>query len=154
LGDYAFGWVVSASRSSSAPKCVFFVLMEPVATASWPACLARGAGEPFHLAAQQAVIGDHAVLAATRQRTVPEFPAHALQNQARNGADEMDKRILEMIVMKFAGGPVGLNSLAVAVGEEPDTLEEVYEPFLIMEGYLNRTSQGRVATELSYKNWA
>jgi len=53
--------------------------------------------------------------------------------------------------MKFAGGPVGLNSLAVAVGEEPDTLEEVYEPFLIMEGYLNRTSQGRVATELSYK---
>ena len=68
-----------------------------------------------------------------------------------NGLDEMDKRILEMIVMKFAGGPVGLNSLAVAVGEEPDTLEEVYEPFLIMEGYLNRTSQGRVATELSYK---
>jgi Holliday junction DNA helicase RuvB len=66
----------------------------------------------------------------------------------------MDKRILETIVMKFAGGPVGLNSLAVAVGEEPDTLEEVYEPFLIMEGYLNRTSQGRVATELSYKNWA
>ena len=63
----------------------------------------------------------------------------------------MDKRILETIVMKFAGGPVGLNSLAVAVGEEPDTLEEVYEPFLIMEGYLNRTSQGRVATELSYK---
>src|SRR5271154_4890906 len=69
----------------------------------------------------------------------------------QNGLDEMDKRILETIVMKFAGGPVGLNSLAVAVGEEPDTLEEVYEPFLIMEGYLNRTSQGRVATELSYK---
>src|ERR1700689_5284333 len=69
----------------------------------------------------------------------------------QNGLDEMDKRILETIVLKFAGGPVGLNSLAVAVGEEPDTLEEVYEPFLIMEGYLNRTSQGRVATELSYK---
>jgi Holliday junction DNA helicase RuvB len=69
----------------------------------------------------------------------------------QNGLDEMDKRILETIVMKFAGGPVGLNSLAVAVGEEPDTLEEVYEPFLIMEGYLNRTSQGRVATELTYK---
>ncbi len=69
----------------------------------------------------------------------------------QNGLDEMDKRILETIIVKFNGGPVGLNSLAVAVGEEPDTLEEVYEPFLIMEGYLNRTSQGRVATELSYK---
>ena len=53
--------------------------------------------------------------------------------------------------MKFGGGPVGLGSLAVAVGEEPDTLEEVYEPYLIMEGYLNRTSQGRVATELSFQ---
>jgi Holliday junction DNA helicase RuvB len=69
----------------------------------------------------------------------------------QNGLDEMDKRILETIVHKFSGGPVGLGSLAVAVGEEPDTLEEVYEPFLIMEGFLNRTPQGRVATELTYK---
>jgi len=69
----------------------------------------------------------------------------------QNGLDEMDKRILEAIIVKFGGGPVGLGSLAVAVGEEPDTLEEVYEPYLIMEGYLKRTSQGRVATELSYK---
>lgn len=68
-----------------------------------------------------------------------------------NGLDEMDKRILETIIVKFSGGPVGVNSLAVAVGEEPDTIEEVYEPYLIMEGYLNRTAQGRVATELSYK---
>jgi holliday junction DNA helicase RuvB len=68
-----------------------------------------------------------------------------------NGLDEMDKRILEAVITKFGGGPVGLNSLAVAVGEEPDTLEEVYEPYLIMEGYLKRTSQGRVATESSYK---
>src|SRR5476651_354027 len=68
-----------------------------------------------------------------------------------NGLDEMDKRILEAVIVKFGGGPVGVNSLAVAVGEEPDTIEEVYEPYLIMEGYLNRTSQGRVATELSYK---
>ena len=68
-----------------------------------------------------------------------------------NGLDEMDKRILEAIIVKFGGGPVGVSSLAVAVGEEPDTIEEVYEPYLIMEGYLNRTSQGRVATELSYK---
>jgi len=69
----------------------------------------------------------------------------------QNGLDEMDKRIIETIIVKFGGGPVGVNSLAVAVGEEPDTLEEVYEPYLIMEGYLNRTSQGRVATELGYK---
>ena len=68
-----------------------------------------------------------------------------------NGLDEMDKRILEAVIVKFGGGPVGINSLAVAVGEEPDTLEEVYEPYLIMEGYLKRTPQGRVATESSYK---
>src|ERR1700733_9120977 len=69
----------------------------------------------------------------------------------QNGLDEMDKRILETIIVKFGGGPVGVNSLAVAVGEEPDTIEEVYEPYLIMEGYLNRTPQGRIATELRYK---
>jgi len=68
-----------------------------------------------------------------------------------NGLDEMDKRILETMILKFGGGPVGVNSLAVAVGEEPDTIEEVYEPYLIMEGFLNRTMQGRVATELSYR---
>jgi len=66
----------------------------------------------------------------------------------QNGLDEMDKRILETIMVKFGGGPVGLGSLAVAVGEEPDTIEEVYEPYLIMEGYVNRTPQGRVVTEL------
>ena len=69
----------------------------------------------------------------------------------QNGLDEMDKRIIEAIIVKFGGGPVGVNSLAVAVGEEPDTIEEVYEPYLIMEGYLNRTPQGRIATELSYQ---
>ena len=69
----------------------------------------------------------------------------------QNGLDEMDKRILEAVVLKFGGGPVGVNSMAVAVGEEPDTIEEVYEPYLIMEGYLNRTPQGRVATELAFK---
>jgi len=68
-----------------------------------------------------------------------------------NGLDEMDKRILEALIVKFGGGPVGISSLAVAVGEEPDTIEEVYEPYLIMEGYLKRTTQGRVATELSYQ---
>jgi Holliday junction DNA helicase RuvB len=66
-----------------------------------------------------------------------------------HGLDEMDKRILATILVKFGGRPVGLGSLAVAVGEEPDTIEEVYEPYLIQEGYLNRTPKGRVATPLA-----
>jgi len=77
--------------------------------------------------------------------------ALALLEIDEHGLDEMDKRILDTLVHKFGGKPVGISSLAVAVGEEPDTLEEVYEPFLIMEGYLKRTPQGRVPTELTYK---
>src|SRR5213594_1943363 len=91
------------------------------------------------------VKGDGRITAALADRAL------AILEIDQNGLDEMDKRILESIIMKFGGGPVGINSLAVAVGEEPDTLEEVYEPYLIMEGYLKRTPQGRVATELSYK---
>lgn len=68
-----------------------------------------------------------------------------------DGLDEMDIRILEAICVKFGGGPVGLSTIAVSVGEEPDTVEEAYEPFLIMEGYLERTPKGRVATPLAYK---
>ena len=62
------------------------------------------------------------------------------------GLDEMDRRILETICVKVGGGPVGLSTIAVSVGEEPDTIEEAYEPFLIMEGYIERTPKGRVAT--------
>ena len=91
------------------------------------------------------VKGDGRITAAMADRALAMLEIDA------NGLDEMDKRILETIVTKFSGGPVGLGSLAVAVGEEPDTLEEVYEPYLIMEGYLKRTAQGRVATELSYQ---
>lgn len=67
-----------------------------------------------------------------------------------HGLDEMDKRILEAILFKFSGGPVGIGSLSVSVGEEAGTIEEVYEPYLIQEGYLQRTPQGRVATERCY----
>ncbi len=70
-----------------------------------------------------------------------------------DGLDEMDKRILDTIIAKFSGGPVGLNSLAVSVGEEAGTIEEVYEPYLIQEGYLKRTAQGRVVTERSYEKF-
>lgn len=68
-----------------------------------------------------------------------------------NGLDEMDRRILETICVKFGGGPVGLSNIAVSVGEEADTVEEAYEPFLIMEGYLERTPKGRMATRLAYE---
>jgi Holliday junction DNA helicase RuvB len=63
------------------------------------------------------------------------------------GLDEMDKRIIVTILEKFGGGPVGLNTLAVAVGEEKDTIEEVYEPYLVLEGLIQRTPRGRVVTE-------
>jgi Holliday junction DNA helicase RuvB len=69
----------------------------------------------------------------------------------RDGFDEMDKRILEALVHKFSGGPVGINSLAVAIGDDPGTLEDVNEPYLIMQGYIKRTPQGRVALPLAYK---
>ena len=69
------------------------------------------------------------------------------------GLDEMDKRIMNVILEKFQGGPVGLNTLAIAVGEAADTIEEVYEPFLIQQGLLERTSRGRVATPIAYKHF-
>ncbi len=67
-----------------------------------------------------------------------------------HGLDEIDKRILETILANFNGGPVGLNSLAVAIGEEAGTIEDVYEPYLIQEGYLMRTAQGRIATDRTW----
>jgi Holliday junction DNA helicase RuvB len=79
--------------------------------------------------------------------------ALAMLDIDEHGLDEMDKRILETVLYKFSGGPVGVGSLAVSVGEEAGTIEEVYEPFLIQEGYLQRTPQGRIATELSYKKF-
>jgi holliday junction DNA helicase RuvB len=69
-----------------------------------------------------------------------------------NGLDEMDNKILSAIVDKFNGGPVGLTTIATAVGEDPGTIEEVYEPFLIMEGYIMRTPRGREATALVYRH--
>ncbi|MCE9616632.1 MAG: Holliday junction branch migration DNA helicase RuvB [Lentisphaerae bacterium] len=71
----------------------------------------------------------------------------------RHGLDEMDKRILETILHKFGGGPVGLGSLSVSVSEEQDTIEDVYEPYLIQEGYLRRTPKGRVVTDLCYERF-
>ncbi|MDR2812360.1 MAG: Holliday junction branch migration DNA helicase RuvB, partial [Puniceicoccales bacterium] len=68
-----------------------------------------------------------------------------------HGLDEMDKRILEVIGQNYNGGPVGANTIAIAIGEERQTLEEVHEPFLIQEGYLQRTPQGRVLTSKAWQ---
>ncbi|HLQ67256.1 MAG TPA: Holliday junction branch migration DNA helicase RuvB [Candidatus Limnocylindrales bacterium] len=68
------------------------------------------------------------------------------------GLDDMDRRMLEAIVVKYGGGPVGLSTIAVVVGEEPDTLEDVYEPYLIQEGFLKRTPRGREATDLAFQH--
>ena len=68
------------------------------------------------------------------------------------GLDSMDRTILETLIDKFNGGPVGLNSLAVAVSEDISTIEDVYEPFLIKEGFIQRTNRGRIAQEKSYSH--
>jgi holliday junction DNA helicase RuvB len=82
---------------------------------------------------------------------IAKFGLNAL-NVDEGGLDEMDNRILNTIIHKFKGGPVGLTTIATAVGEEAGTIEEVHEPFLIMEGYLMRTPRGREATEKAYRH--
>ncbi len=84
-----------------------------------------------------------------------EICEYALQklDVDKRGLDEMDKKIIRTIIEKFQGGPVGLNSLAVAVGEDAQTIEEVFEPFLIMEGFIKRTPRGREATRLAYEHF-
>jgi len=79
---------------------------------------------------------------------------HALRalHVDEHGLDEMDNRILSTIIEKFKGGPVGLNTISTAVGEESGTIEDVYEPFLIQEGFLMRTPRGREATPKAYQH--
>ncbi|MFZ0391293.1 MAG: Holliday junction branch migration DNA helicase RuvB [Calditrichia bacterium] len=85
-------------------------------------------------------------------REVADQSLQLLEVDSR-GLDEMDKRLIRVIIENYGGGPVGLSTLAVAVGEESDTIEEVYEPFLIQEGFLQRTPRGRVATRLAYDHF-
>jgi Holliday junction DNA helicase RuvB len=97
-------------------------------------------------------VRDYALVRA-RGRITAQTAAAALTmlDIDSDGFDEMDKRILEAIIGLFDGGPVGVNSLAVAIGEESGTIEEVHEPYLIMQGYIKRTAQGRVAMPKAYK---
>ncbi|GAB2769846.1 Holliday junction DNA helicase RuvB [Hymenobacter luteus] len=87
----------------------------------------------------------------TITREIAQFALNALDVD-QNGLDEMDIRILSTIIDKFKGGPVGLGTIATACGDEAETIEEVYEPFLIQEGFIKRTSRGREATELAYQH--
>ncbi|MGB1031340.1 MAG: Holliday junction branch migration DNA helicase RuvB, partial [Flavobacteriales bacterium] len=82
---------------------------------------------------------------------ITNYALNAL-NVDQHGLDEMDNKILTTIIDKFKGGPVGLNTVATAVGEQAGTIEEVYEPFLIQEGFLIRTPRGRQVTEMAYKH--
>lgn len=84
-----------------------------------------------------------------------EICEYALEKLAvdKRGLDDMDKKIIRTIIEKFGGGPVGINNLAVAVGEDAQTIEEVFEPFLIMEGFIKRTPRGREATSLAYDHF-
>jgi len=82
---------------------------------------------------------------------IAKFALEAL-NIDKHGLDEMDNKILSTIIVKFKGGPVGITTIATAVGEESGTIEEVYEPYLIQEGYIKRTPRGREVTELAYKH--
>lgn len=84
-------------------------------------------------------------------KSIAEYGLKAL-NVDSNGLDQMDNKILSTIIEKFKGGPVGLTTIATAVGEESGTIEEVHEPFLIMEGYIQRTPRGREATEKAYRH--
>jgi holliday junction DNA helicase RuvB len=91
------------------------------------------------------VLGTGTITTEVVQRTLRALEV------GQNGLDEMDNRILTTIVEKFAGGPVGLSTIATAVADEAETIEELYEPFLIQEGYLKRTSRGREVTEKAYR---
>jgi holliday junction DNA helicase RuvB len=96
-------------------------------------------------------VRDYALIKADARVTLPVArEALTMLEVDERGLDEMDRRLLDALITKYQGGPVGLNTLAVVVGEEAGTLEDVYEPFLIQEGFIKRTSRGREATALAY----
>jgi Holliday junction DNA helicase RuvB len=96
-------------------------------------------------------VRDVALVKADGRVTMPvTLDALRLLEVDERGLDDMDRRLLDALIHKYQGGPVGLGTLAVVVGEEADTLEDVYEPFLVKEGFIKRTSRGREATALAY----
>jgi Holliday junction DNA helicase RuvB len=89
---------------------------------------------------------------AVIDKEISEYALEKLEVD-KNGLDEMDKRIILTVIEKFGGGPVGINTLSVALGENAETIEEVYEPFLVQKGFLHRTPRGREATDIAYEQF-
>jgi Holliday junction DNA helicase RuvB len=120
---------------------------------SWYMIASRSRGTPRIANALLRRVRDFAQIKGTGtiDDAITEIALKAL-NVDENGLDEMDIRILKVIMDKFSGGPVGLSTIATAIGENAGTLEEVYEPFLIQEGFLMRTPRGRKVTEKTYKH--
>ena len=87
----------------------------------------------------------------TIEKKIAEYALSSL-GVDEHGLDNIDKKILETIIIKHNGGPVGLSTIAASIGEDPGTIEDVYEPFLIIEGFIHRTPKGREATPLAYKH--
>lgn len=129
------------------------ILKVPIDAAGAMEIARRSRGTPRIANALLRRIRDFAQVKGNGNIDVPiaKFGLEAL-NVDEGGLDEMDNKILDAIIHKFKGGPVGITTLATAVGEEPGTIEEVHEPFLIMEGYIQRTPRGREATEKAYKH--
>jgi holliday junction DNA helicase RuvB len=124
----------------------------PIETLGALEIASRARGTPRVANALLRWVRDYAQVKGTGKIDQPSADAAlAMIEIDSQGLDEMDKRLLEVLIYKFGGGPVGLNSLAVAVGEDPATLEEVHEPFLIMQGYLMRTPRGRIALPPAYR---
>jgi Holliday junction DNA helicase RuvB len=90
---------------------------------------------------------------ARRQNATTTAQAARMLEVDKHGFDEIDRRLLLTIIEKYQGGPVGVNTLAAALAEEAEAIEEIYEPFLIQIGFLNRTPRGRVATRLAYDHF-
>lgn len=129
------------------------ILDVPINTAGAQEIARRSRGTPRIANALLRRIRDFAQIKGdgTIEIEIAKYGLSAL-NVDESGLDEMDNRILSTIIHKFKGGPVGISTIATAVGEEAGTIEEVHEPFLIMEGYLQRTPRGREATEKTYKH--
>ena len=99
-------------------------------------------------------VRDFAEVRAQGQVTRPVADAAlSMLDVDASGLDVMDRKLLQAVLTKFDGGPVGLDNLAAAIGEERDTIEDVLEPYLIQQGFLQRTSRGRIATALSYRHF-
>jgi len=129
------------------------ILQVPIVTKAAQEIASRSRGTPRIANALLRRVRDFAQVKGTGKIDfeITQFALEAL-NIDRYGLDEMDNKILCTIIEKFSGGPVGLNTIATAVGEDAGTIEEVYEPFLIKEGFLQRTQRGREVTPLAYKH--